>query len=60
MTTVSDPVVLRPGANDAGELREMTRLEKAVGPEWARLIKGIITNPLSVTGIVLVLSLIHM
>ena len=25
MTTVSDPVVLRPGANDAGELREMTR-----------------------------------
>jgi peptide/nickel transport system permease protein len=54
MTTVSDPVVLRPGANDAGELREMTRLEKAVGPEWARLIRGIITNPLSVTGIVLV------
>ena len=54
MTTVSDPVVLRPGAGDAGELREMTKLEKALGPEWARLIKGIITNPLSVTGIVLI------
>lgn len=54
MTAASDPVVLRPGAGDAGELREMTRLEKALGPEWARLIKGIVTNPLSVIGIVLI------
>lgn len=34
MTTISEPVVLRPRADDGGELREMTRLEKAVGPEW--------------------------
>lgn len=37
--------------------REQTRLEKLLGPEWARLIKGILTNPLSVTGLV-ILSLI--
>lgn len=54
MTATTDPVVLRPGASDAGELRELTRLEKAIGQEWARLVKGIITNPLSVTGIVLI------
>jgi len=56
MTTISDPVVLRPRADDGGQLRELTRLEKAVGPEWARLIRGIITNPLSVTGIVITLA----
>ncbi len=55
MTTISEPVVLRPGANDGGELRELTRLEKAVGPEWARLLRGIVTNPLSVAGIVITL-----
>ncbi len=55
MTTANDPVVLRPGAYDAGELRELTRLEKAIGPEWARIFKGIITNPLSVLGIILIL-----
>ena len=54
MTAASEPVALRPGPSDAGELREMTRLEKAVGPEWARLLRGIATNPLSVIGIVLI------
>lgn len=54
MTASSDPVSLGRVDVSAGELREMTRLEKAVGPEWARLLKGIVTNPLSVTGILLV------
>jgi peptide/nickel transport system permease protein len=60
MTTVNDPVVLHPGAYDAGELREQTRLEKALGPEWARIVKGIATNPLSILGfsIVLIFALI--
>jgi peptide/nickel transport system permease protein len=56
MTAASEPVVLRPGPSDAGELRELTRLEKAVGPEWARLLKGIATNPLSVGGILLIVG----
>ena len=50
MTTASEPVVLRPGAYDVGELREQTRLEKALGPEWARIVKGVATNPLSILG----------
>ena len=58
MTTLSEPAVLRPGANDAGELREQTRLEKALGPEWARIVKGIVTNPLSVLGIFIVLGFV--
>jgi peptide/nickel transport system permease protein len=54
MTAATDPVSLGAAEIDGGELREQTRLEKAIGPEWARLLKGIVTNPLSVTGIVLV------
>jgi peptide/nickel transport system permease protein len=54
MTAVTQPVVQLPGDTGAGELRELTRLEKAVGPEWAHLLKGIVTNPLSVVGIILV------
>lgn len=49
-----DPVSLDRAALDEGYLREQTRLEKALGPEWARLLRGIVTNPLSVTGIILV------
>jgi peptide/nickel transport system permease protein len=40
------------------QLRERGRLEKAVGPEWYRLIKGVFTNPLSVTGLIIVLLFI--
>jgi peptide/nickel transport system permease protein len=36
------------------DLREQTRLEKLVGPEWARLIRGVLTNPLSVTGLLII------
>ncbi len=41
-------------------LRPPTRLEKALGPEWARLIKGIYTNPLSVVGVIIVVGFILM
>lgn len=54
MTTTTEPVGPRPVSLDGGELRELTRLEKAVGPEWARILKAIVTNPLSVTGIILI------
>jgi peptide/nickel transport system permease protein len=39
-------------------LRPPSRLEKAVGPEWARLIKGIFTNPLSVLGVIIIIGFI--
>ena len=35
-------------------LRELNWLEKLVGPEWYRLIRGVFTNPLSVAGLILV------
>lgn len=55
MTTTTEPTGHRPITSlDGGELRELTRLEKAIGPEWARILKGIVTNPLSVTGILLI------
>jgi peptide/nickel transport system permease protein len=54
MTTTTEPIQSGPAYLDGGELREQTRLEKALGPETARLLKGIVTNPLSVAGIVLI------
>lgn len=62
MTTTND--VLAPANGpasiplDQGYLRPPSRLEKAVGPEWARLIKGLLTNPLSVFGLIIVLGFI--
>lgn len=41
-------------------LREQTRLDRLVGPEWARLIRGILTNPLSVTGLIIIVLFILM
>lgn len=41
-------------------LRPPTRLEKALGPEWARLIKGLYTNPLSVVGVIIVIGFLLM
>ena len=35
-------------------LREQNRFEQLVGPEWYRLLKGVATNPLSVTGLIIV------
>ncbi len=43
---------------DEGFLRPPSRLEKALGPEWARLIRGIFTNPLSVIGLIIVTGFI--
>lgn len=50
------PPVGKPASILAAEnvLRPPSRLEKAVGPEWARLIQGLVTNPLSVLGMIIV------
>jgi peptide/nickel transport system permease protein len=45
-------------ARETDFVREPSRLEKMVGPEWARLLKGIATNPLSVTGIIIIVLFI--
>jgi peptide/nickel transport system permease protein len=35
-------------------LRELGRVERLLGPEWYRLLRGLITNPLSVAGLLIV------
>ena len=45
---------------DVYVLREHTRLEKLIGPEWYRLIRGVFTNPLSVAGLILVMIFVLM
>ena len=35
-------------------LRELGRIERLLGPEWYRLLRGVITNPLSVAGLIIV------
>ena len=57
-TTTAESLSGSPPVLDEGYLREQTRLEKAVGPEWARLIRGVITNPLSVTGSLIIIGFI--
>jgi peptide/nickel transport system permease protein len=39
-----DPVALRPPS----------RLERVVGPDWYRILRGLISNPLSVAGLILI------
>ncbi len=34
-------------------LRRRSRLERMLGPEWYRLLRGLVTNPLSIAGIVI-------
>jgi peptide/nickel transport system permease protein len=41
-------------------LRELGWLEKLLGPEWYRLVRGVFTNPLSVTGLIIVLFFVLM
>jgi len=36
-------------------LREPGRMERLLGPEWARILRGLLTNPLSVLGSLIVL-----
>ena len=54
------PQVPRRETVDPYALRELSRLESLVGAEWYRLIRGIFTNPLSVTGLILVLIFVLM
>lgn len=49
--TTSDAVA---GLDINQRLGEQNRLEQLVGPEWYRLLKGVVTNPLSVTGLIIV------
>ncbi len=35
------------------EMRKLSRLERMVGPEWYKLIRGVFTNPLSVIGLII-------
>jgi peptide/nickel transport system permease protein len=46
----------RPTARDIGAaaLREPSRLERTVGPDWYRIIRGLVTNPLSVAGLIII------
>jgi peptide/nickel transport system permease protein len=43
---------------DDQDLQEQSWLERLIGPEWARLVKGVLTNPLSVTGLLIILGFI--
>lgn len=54
-TPSSRPVVL-----EEDYLGEQSRLERAIGPEWYRMLKGMVTNPLSITGLIIVTTFILM
>jgi peptide/nickel transport system permease protein len=56
MTTETFPAERTVGAKAAPgwEMRELNRWEKLLGPEWYRLLRGIVTNPLSVAGLIIV------
>lgn len=47
-----------PASLDVGELRERGRLERALGPESYRLLKGMVTTPVSIAGIVIILAFV--
>jgi peptide/nickel transport system permease protein len=49
-----------PASLDEAYLGEQSGLERAIGPEWYRLIKGLVTNPLSVAGLVIIFGFIFM
>jgi peptide/nickel transport system permease protein len=48
--------VARPTARDidAVALRPPSRLERVVGPDWYRIIRGLFTNPLSIAGMIII------
>jgi peptide/nickel transport system permease protein len=56
MTTETLPAQRTIGAQPAPEwsMRELGRWERLLGPEWYRLIRGILVNPLSVAGLIIV------
>jgi peptide/nickel transport system permease protein len=39
---------------DAFEATELNWLQSLIGPEWYRIVRGVLTNPLSITGLVLI------
>lgn len=45
---------------DDDYLGEQSRLEQLLGPEWYRLLKGVVTNPLSVAGILIIFGFMLM
>jgi peptide/nickel transport system permease protein len=54
MATTSLPVRPSGKAIDLIPLRQPSRLEQALGPDWYRLFIGLITNPLSVAGLIVI------
>ncbi len=49
-----------PAYQGQGYFRPQSRLERRLGPEYYRLLKGIVTNPLSVLGILIISGFIFM
>ena len=47
-----------PASLGDGQLRRQKRLERLLGPEWYRLLKGLLTNPLSVAGLIIIFGFI--
>jgi len=56
MTTETIPAQRAIGAARAPEwsMRELSRWERLLGPEWYRLVRGVLINPLSVAGLIIV------
>jgi peptide/nickel transport system permease protein len=50
----SREALIRPEEQTFGTLRELGRVEQLLGPEWYRLLRGLLTNPLSVAGLIIV------
>lgn len=59
MTTTADPIG-ESGPVSLGEvtIKKQNRIEKMFGPEGYRLVKGLMTNPLSVSGIIIIVLFI--
>lgn len=51
--TIPTSTTIHLGASE-GELREQGRLERLLGPEWYRVLRGLFTNPLSIIGMILI------
>ena len=47
-----------PATLDVDELRERSRLERALGPEYYRMVKGLFTTPVSIAGLLIILAFI--
>ncbi|MBE2223761.1 MAG: ABC transporter permease [Anaerolineae bacterium] len=60
MSTETSAATTAPVVIGDDYLGEQSRLEQVIGPEWYRLLKGVVTNPLSVAGIIVILAFIFM